>query len=118
MPDHVPSNFATYQKANGEPVFDTHFLMMEISGSFQLFAFATEEERKAALAVQLERRKNCVTISHKEAFDNVRSGMDAWLYEGGNDDVMTYTQLTLAPGFKRGWIPRVIEGGFPVVARE
>jgi len=116
MSEHIPSNFATYQTNNGAPVFSTFFVLSSVCGDLHLFAFESEEQRRAAVACQLERGKDAEAVSHHRAFDLIRNGMSAWLFEGGNDDVTTYTPLSLARGNKGSWSPRVIEGGIPVAA--
>lgn len=118
MSEHAPSNMATYQTNNGRPVFDTFFVLSSVCGELNLFAFASDEQRKAVIEAQQKLGKSPVSISHKAAFDYARDGMPIWLYEGGNCDVMTFTPLSLAAGNKGGWKPRVIEGGLAVAPLE
>lgn len=116
MSEHVASNFATYQTNNGAPVFDTFFILSSVAGQLHLFAFESEAQRAAALEHQLSVGKESESVPHHRAYDLIRNGMPAWLFEGGNDDLTTWTPLSLARGPKGSWSPRVIDGGIVAAA--
>ena len=99
---HVPSNFATYCTQDGQPVFETHFVSMDIGAGLQLFAFQSADAQQAAIAAAHKRGQVANALKHCDAFYRMRYGRQAWLYEGAPGGMPTWSPLIIAGRYKIG----------------
>ncbi|WPE19912.1 hypothetical protein [Shinella zoogloeoides] len=95
MPTHEPSNFATYSDALGNPVFDTFFVLANLEGEDQLFAFRSPRDRDVAELSITAKGMRCQALTHQEAFILAREGMLAWVHNGDVPADMVWSPIYL-----------------------
>lgn len=93
MTTHVPSNFATYQTTEGQPVFDTFFALLDDIP----VAFTSSDMRDKAMQAAATRGQDGRAVSHKDAFEMLRGGAVAFLYEAGQP----WQQMRIADAYRR-----------------
>lgn len=91
------SNLSTYL-ANGEPVYDVHFIQVTHHGETQLFAMRSPDDQRIGCAKFCDGGFDADIIGHRDAFLMISAGTPAFYHCGDMPADHVWTPLSLNRG--------------------